>query len=374
MNDCRSVGELSKLFADAFGRAFPSQPPASFRLATEDRGALASSACVCSCMADGEDVIATLTRMERDSTNAQAMTAPSATSSATSALDETLKPYLEAADKAFKIRQFAKAKTVYSELLNVVPNLTVALLRLGEIETQAGRYDDACVLLERALKVEPSSVPIAIALAKAHMGSGDAAEAVTVLKDACSIQASKTGTTAADRLRTLKIELGRILFAGGARQEGGQLLTEILSQDMEKQDALEVCPSHGAALEKTLWRCPAARLHLALAVGRWSIPIGLLCLASQSCTLDSLHSPRILQYAAPSVCEANSLSSSLMLAFSLLHMAQAYGEACVALRQYDDALKIFLRMITTRSDNKNVRKMLATSMGAPGTCGPRLKH
>eukprot|EP00962_Isochrysis_galbana_P056732 scaffold28826_cov253-Isochrysis_galbana.AAC.1 len=47
-------------------------------------------------------------------------------------------------------------------------------------------------------------------------------------------------------------------------------------------------------------------------------------------------------------------------------LCQAYGEACVALGQHDDALKIFLRMVTTRSEDKHVRKMLATSIGSPG--------
>jgi hypothetical protein len=36
------------------------------------------------------------------------------------------------------------------------------------------------------------------------------------------------------------------------------------------------------------------------------------------------------------------------------------------LGQHDDALKIFLRMITTRSEDKHVRRMLATSIGSAG--------
>jgi tetratricopeptide (TPR) repeat protein len=194
------------------------------------------------------DLIATLAPVDTAATApitaAAVPPAPSAAgSSSSAALDATLKPYLEAADKAWKARYYAKAKAIYTELLNVVPTLGVALSRLGEIEAQAGRHDDACLLLERALRVDPASVPAAIALAKAQLASGDAAEAAGVLKAAMDRWEGKKSAAAAAKARTLKIELGRTLFAGGARQEGGQLLTEILSQDVEEQDALEVRPN-----------------------------------------------------------------------------------------------------------------------------------
>lgn len=243
VTDRRTVRDLSKHFAAAFARAFPHHAPTNFTLATESK--LPYSACVCSCVHNGADLFATLAPVDAAATApitaAAAPPKPAATgSSSPAAIDATLKPYLEAADTAYKARCYAKAKAIYTELITVVPTLGVALYRLGEIEAQAGRHDDACLLLERALKVDPASVPVAIALAKAQLASGDAAEAAGVVKATLARWEGKTSAAAVAKVRTLKIELGRTLFAGGARQEGGQLLTEILSQDMEKQDALEV--------------------------------------------------------------------------------------------------------------------------------------
>jgi len=248
-------------------------------LVTENGVELPAGHCVCACVREGADLIA------KSVARPPSQPAPAAAANAA----EDLEPYLKAADKAYGARQLARAKTIYTELLGVSPRLFTALLRLGLIEEQAGRHEEACHWLQRAVREDPASEEAAVALARSHLAAGEGEEAAAAVRAALERCGSGAGGKAggkaaakvAAKARRLKIELGRTLFKAGARQEGGALLTSILQQDMEQADAL--------------------------------LP---------------------------------------------------YGEACVALGQHDDALKIFLRLVTQRSDDSAVRRLLAASLGS----------
>ena len=45
---------------------------------------------------------------------------------------------------------------------------------------------------------------------------------------------------------------------------------------------------------------------------------------------------------------------------------EAYGEACLDLGQVDDALKIYLRLVTQKSEDKGIRRLLARALMAEG--------
>ena len=45
---------------------------------------------------------------------------------------------------------------------------------------------------------------------------------------------------------------------------------------------------------------------------------------------------------------------------------EAYGEACLDLGQVDDALKIYLRLVTQKSEDKGIRRLLARALMADG--------
>ena len=281
-------------------------------LVTENGVELPAGHCVCACVREGADLIA------KSVARPPSQPAPAAAANAA----EDLEPYLKAADKAYGARQLARAKTIYTELLGVSPRLFTALLRLGLIEEQAGRHEEACHWLQRAVREDPASEEAAVALARSHLAAGEGEEAAAAVRAALERCGSGAGGKAggkaaakvAAKARRLKIELGRTLFKAGARQEGGALLTSILQQDMEQAHAPPPPPPP-----------PPPRGETRHVHGT------------------STTRPR--------------------------HVAQAdallpYGEACVALGQHDDALKIFLRLVTQRSDDSAVRRLLAASLGS----------
>ena len=277
-------------------------------LVTENGVELPAGHCVCACVREGADLIA------KSVARPPSQPAPAAAANAA----EDLEPYLKAADKAYGARQLARAKTIYTELLGVSPRLFTALLRLGLIEEQAGRHEEACHWLQRAVREDPTSEEAAVALARSHLAAGEGEEAAAAVRAALERCGSGAGGKAAAKVaakaRRLKIELGRTLFKAGARQEGGALLTSILQQDMEQAHAPPPPPPP-----------PPPRGETRHVHGT------------------STTRPR--------------------------HVAQAdallpYGEACVALGQHDDALKIFLRLVTQRSDDSAVRRLLAASLGS----------
>merc|ERR1719409_780083 len=45
---------------------------------------------------------------------------------------------------------------------------------------------------------------------------------------------------------------------------------------------------------------------------------------------------------------------------------QAYGEAALALGQVEDALKIYLRLIVAKSEDRRIRELLSSTLKAPG--------
>ncbi|EOD30456.1 hypothetical protein EMIHUDRAFT_232788 [Emiliania huxleyi CCMP1516] len=200
-------------------------------LVTENGVELPAGHCVCACVREGADLIA------KSVARPPSQPAPAAAANAA----EDLEPYLKAADKAYAARQLARAKTIYTELLGVSPRLFTALLRLGLIEEQAGRHEEACHWLQRAVREDPASEEAAVALARSHLAAGEGEEAAAAVRAALERCGSGAG--------------GK---AGG----------------------------------------------------------------------------------------------------------KAAAKACVALGQHDDALKIFLRLVTQRSDDSAVRRLLAASLGS----------
>ena len=74
-------------------------------------------------------------------------------------------PLLARALQLHKAGLFREAKAAYRELLELAPNQFIALHLLGALESEAKNYQQAQVLLSRAVALDPRS-------AEAHMSLG----------------------------------------------------------------------------------------------------------------------------------------------------------------------------------------------------------
>mmetsp|Transcript_18834 Transcript_18834/g.31491 ORF Transcript_18834/g.31491 Transcript_18834/m.31491 type:complete len:731 (+) Transcript_18834:36-2228(+) len=290
--DLRTVAHLCDQFAAAHAKMHPEHAVNGelLILATEEGQQVPREACVGSILADDDDIFATRSAVAAPPAPALPVAVPvakspvaslsagDASSGAASIDKEALAPYQEAADKAWKSRQYAKAKSIHAELLALQPRLAGSLRRLGEIEVICGRPLEAVPLLQKAVDAEPRNLSGRLLLAQACADMGENGDAVEVLEEA--LEMTKVGSKAHKKVQ---LQLGRTLFKGGDRNRGGNLLTEILKADMDDAEA-----------------------------------------------------------------------------------QQAYGEACIELEQIDNALKIYLRLITTKSEDRTIRRLLARSLKASG--------
>lgn len=243
--DTRGVDTLLRHFVSVFAKKGDQAAAAAkqLQLAGADGVALPTTARVLAVVEDGGDVFAVRGAAPQTPTPAaaKAPAKPKAASSAKASSSElppeiqkALAPYLDAAQKAWDKRVYSKAKEIYTELVGVHPKLPVALRRLGEIELMCDRHDTAVPWLLKAAQLSPNDAEVRRLLAKAHSAAGDHEEALEAAEMAAEV------ATKAQRKR-MQIALGRTLFFDprpGKRQQGGQLLTTLLHQDMEDDAAL----------------------------------------------------------------------------------------------------------------------------------------
>ena len=270
-----------------------------------DGGTLSLGTCVAQLVGDGDDVFAShgVAAAAPPPSAGAALGAATKASPAKSEVSELIKalaPYIKSADGMFKSRSFKKAYDVYHEVVGTLDRanygapgaypekLVVALRRLGEIEVVNERPEKATPWLERAKRVASNDVETRVILCDAHWAADDAEEAVLELRGALDVidKAKRPKKT-----KSLSIKLGLLLFKAGQRQEGGGLLTKLLQEDQEDQEAL-----------------------------------------------------------------------------------QAYGEAALALGQVEDALKIYLRLIVAKSEDRRIRELLSATLKAPGGLGFLNEH
>lgn len=255
--DARTVIELVKQFEAGFGAAHPTAPPAAILLRDAEGSVVSPSACVAHVVGEGADLfaerVAPSVAASALSSAAGSSAAPAAAGSAASSskADEAkevvraLKPYIKAADEAWEARAYKKAAGIYTELIATlektsgleaaqVPMVT-ALRRLGEIELLNERPDTALPYLEKAEGLAPKNVDVQLQLAEAHRQSNDAEEAVSAMRHALElVPAAKK-----KKKKSVSIALGSLLFRVGKRSEGGGLLTSLLQQDMDDEEALQ---------------------------------------------------------------------------------------------------------------------------------------
>ena len=264
-------------------------------LLDEDGTALAPAECVAHVIHDGCDLFAERgeAKLAPPQAVAASAPAPAASSSSKPPIDAVYKemhkaliPYLKAAEEAFKERAYKKAATIYGEMYltlekrnltgpGLPSGLNVIIRKLGEIEVINGRSDSALKWLNKAVKACPTDVESRLLLSDAHW-LGEEEEAIMATRSALEVidQAKRPKKT-----KSVQIKLGLQLFKAGHKSEGGNLLTKLLQQDQEDQEAL---------------------------------------------------------------C--------------------AYGQAALALGQTEDALKIYLRLIVAKSDDKEIRALLAKTL------------
>jgi tetratricopeptide (TPR) repeat protein len=281
--DGRSVAQLAQQFGLAFAERHPAKMRGhAIRLQRADGAPLPDGAPVVQAVLDGGDVFSSL--VPKPSAPPPSAAPPAAgaggsketAAAAAAAVAQQLKPYLEAAEKAWKARAYRRAKEIYGELLKVQPTLLIALRRLGELELACERPEAAIPWLERAAAAAKMDAPVRLSLNEAHEAAGNLEEAVAAAQEAVKVAKEGTPTKLKAQLR-----LGRTLFRAGERQAGGGLVQQLLNQHMEDPLALH-----------------------------------------------------------------------------------AYGELALELGQTEDALKVFLRLITQKSEDKAVRALLARSLKA----------
>ena len=306
---CRNtVFDLGAHFATAYNAANPSAPkpfaPNAVSFVDANGVALSSAACITQLASDGDDIFATHgsptappKAVIAASASARSISAASSSSTTSSPSEVTelikaLTPYIKKADSLFKDRSFKKAFDIYNEVVTTVERanygavgvfpekLVVALRRLGEIEVVNERPAKAMPWLERAKRIAPRDVETRVVLADAHWAAEDEEEAVAEMQGALDVIDK---TKRPKKTKSLSIKLGLMMFKAGQRPQGGGLLTKLLKEDQEDQEAL-----------------------------------------------------------------------------------QAYGEAALALGQVEDALKIYLRLIVAKSEDRRVRELLSTTLKSPG--------
>ena len=240
--DTRGVDTLLRHFASAFAKKGDQAAAAAkqLQLTGADGVALPTKARVLAVVEDGGDVFAVRGAAPPPPTPAaaKAPAKPKAAKASSSELpaeiQTALAPYLDAAQQAWDRRVYSKAKEIYTELVGVHPKLPVALRRLGEIELMCERHETAVPWLLKAAQLSPKDAEVRQLLARAHTAAGDHDEAMETAEMAAEV------ATKAQRKR-MQIALGRTLFFDprpGKRQQGGQLLTTLLHQDMEDDAAL----------------------------------------------------------------------------------------------------------------------------------------
>jgi len=284
------VYELQSRFAKAFTAAHPSSPltAAEIGLLDEDGAVLDSTACVAHVVTDGCDLFAEKGKFVAPAAVAAAAAAVKPAASAPSAstavapelkeLTKALAPYLKAAETAFKNKSYKKAAEIYGECFLTLEraNLTgpglsrelvVVIRRLGEIEVLNERADSAQKWLQKAVRACPSDVESRVLLSDAHwLAEEEQEEAVVALRGALEAidQVKRPKKT-----KSLQIKLGLRLFQAGLRQEGGGLLTKLLQQDQDDQEALMAYGQAALALGQTE---DALKIYLRLVVAKSDDP------------------------------------------------------------------------------------------------------
>ena len=290
------VFELCTRFAKAYTAAHPSAPlkAAELGLVDADGKALEPTAYVAHIASDGCDLFAEKGKLSAaPSLGAVAAAAKPSASTASAAaapmkeMTAALAPYLKAADTAFKNRSYKKAAEIYGEAYlalersNMIgpglpKDLALVMRRLGEIEIYNERSDSALRWLQKAVRACPTDVENRLLLSDAHWLAEEEDEAISATRSALDVmdQSKRPKKT-----KSVSIKLGMQLFKAGHRQEGGSLLTKLLQQDQEDQEALK-----------------------------------------------------------------------------------AYGQAALALGQVEDALKIYLRLVVAKPDDKDIRRLLSKTL------------
>lgn len=244
--DSRTVAELRGQFATAFkaahGQALPQEAQLS---AAEGEPQLPHGACVAHIVSDGGDLFAVCGAAPPVVTSAAASSASNGSKEAAKALVS----FLKAAEKAWEKKEYRKARALYREFLEKseasgalqLPsvNLGIALRRLGELETLNKRPEAGQPFLERAERAAPTEPQVQLALADCLEAQGEYQEAVERIQAALRlVPENKESKKVTKQRKRISIKLGKMFFEHGDRKTGGQVLTQLLQEDMDDPDAL----------------------------------------------------------------------------------------------------------------------------------------
>jgi tetratricopeptide (TPR) repeat protein len=95
---------------------------------------------------------------------------------------------LREASDLMRSREWDAAEARIRQVLSMWPNMNTALRLLGVLYIQRGQFDQAIILLERALKADPFNVDTFVNLAIAHMQQGRLEQAEDLLLTAIQLR------------------------------------------------------------------------------------------------------------------------------------------------------------------------------------------
>eukprot|EP00741_Cyanophora_paradoxa_P008807 tig00001376_g8524.t1 len=175
---------------------------------------------------------------------------------------------LPAAEDSWQKKNYRHALAVYEHVLAVDPAHATALLRTAEVAMMRGKPGEAVPLLERLVAAHPLSADGHQMLGDAHAGAGRSEQAIgsyyaAIRSVGAGAEEKGADAAAQRRLDSLKVRIGKVLYAQGEQDAALHIFSSILARDPEHRDALFEC---GAALAERGQHAEALRVFLRLLV------------------------------------------------------------------------------------------------------------